>query len=62
LEVQKDVLTGKIDGRNCYGRQKEARIREAINLADYSIVVAYGDTRGDKEMLAMASEAHYREV
>lgn len=62
LEVQKDVLTGKIDGLNCYGKQKEARVREAINLADYSIVVAYGDTRGDKEMLAMASEAHYREV
>jgi len=62
LEVQKDILTGKIDGRNCYGSQKEARVREAIDLADYSTIVAYGDTRGDKEMLAMASEPHYREM
>lgn len=62
LEVRNGLLTGNIDGLNCYGKQKELRVREVVNLADYSTVVAYGDTRGDKEMLAMANEPHFREL
>jgi HAD superfamily hydrolase (TIGR01490 family) len=60
LEVNDGTITGKISGRNCYGDEKVCRIREHFNLADFDHVIAYGDSRGDKEMLALAQEQHYK--
>jgi phosphatidylglycerophosphatase C len=53
VEVQDNVLTGKMAGLNCRCEQKVARLRE--HFGDARIVAAYGDSRGDHEMLA-ASE------
>jgi phosphatidylglycerophosphatase C len=58
VEVVAGRLTGKLDGPNCWGPQKLAAIRGAFG--DAPLVAAYGDTRGDKEMLAEAQNKGYR--
>lgn len=60
LEVTNGHLSGRISGRNCYGPEKERRIREELDPDNYIEICAYGDTRGDREMLALASHPYYR--
>ena len=48
-------VTGDIDGLNCRGPEKARRLREAFG-PDVALEAAYGDTPGDREMLAMAEE------
>jgi len=60
LEVKDGKLTGKIAGYNCYGIEKVNRIKERIDLSEFDNVYAYGDSRGDKEMLALADYPSYR--
>lgn len=62
LEVIDGKITGKIDGNNCYGQEKVARIKAEINISKYSEIYAYGDSNGDKEMLALADHAYYRHM
>lgn len=57
------VLTGHLDGANCRGPEKVVRLhdwldrhaggRAAVHLS------AYGDSAGDRELLADADEAHW---
>lgn len=62
MEVVDSRITGRFSTPNCYGAQKVARINAQYNLADFLQIYAYGDTKGDKEMLSLASEgcAFYR--
>jgi phosphatidylglycerophosphatase C len=60
LDMKENKLTGKFKGKNCHGPEKVSRITHRFRLSDYDEVIAYGDTSGDKEMLALASEKHYR--
>lgn len=60
LELQNGVVTGKIAGNNCYGPEKVRRIRERYDLGEYDLVYCYGDSGGDKEMLEIADEPHYK--
>lgn len=60
LEVKDGKLTGKIDGKNCRGQEKVRRIRSQYDLSNYDEVYAYGDTKGDKPMLALATFAFYQ--
>lgn len=60
LEVKDGLLTGKIDGRNCNGDEKVCRVRAAFDLSKFSEIIAYGDSPGDKEMLALAGQQHYK--
>ena len=62
LEVVNQRLSGKINGKNCYGAEKARRIKEVFPLAQFDKIIAYGDTQGDREMLQLANEAHYREL
>lgn len=55
MAVEHGRLTGKFLQPNCYGPEKERRIKESYNLREYDYIYAYGDTRGDREMLALAS-------
>ena len=54
------IITGEIEGQNCYGAQKVARVRAAYDVQAFDHVIAYGDSRGDREMLEFADEAHYK--
>jgi phosphatidylglycerophosphatase C len=63
LAVRGDLLTGRLDGPNCRGAEKVRRLhhwldelcggRSAVDL------VAYGDSPGDRELLADADVAHW---
>jgi phosphatidylglycerophosphatase C len=53
-------LTGKILGRNCHGEEKVHRIRESYDLPSYDKIIAYGDSSGDKPMLALATIAFFK--
>lgn len=60
LEVINNLLTGKINGRNCYGLEKETRIKKELTLKAYDEISAYGDSSGDREMLALAHHKFYK--
>ena len=60
LEIRNSKFTGKLATRNCYGSEKVDRIRAAYDLVACDYIYAYGDSRGDKEMLALADEKFYR--
>ena len=47
-------------GPNCRGPVKVRRIQAQLNPDDYTRSIAYGDSSGDREMLAMADEAHFQ--
>ena len=60
IEVEEGVLTGRFLTNNCYGQEKVNRIRALFpNRQDYHLT-AYGDSRGDQELLAFADESHYK--
>lgn len=60
LEVIDNMLTGKIQGLNCYGPEKVNRIKKKYDPSTYNTIVAYGDSSGDNEMLKLAKEAYFR--
>ncbi len=60
LAVDADArLTGGFDGANCRGAEKVARLKAAFG-EDVRVRAAYGDTAGDREMLAFADQGHMR--
>jgi HAD superfamily hydrolase (TIGR01490 family) len=59
LEIT-DRVTGNLLSRNCYGIEKVNRIKEKYDLSQYKYIYAYGDSKGDKEMLELANEKHYK--
>jgi HAD superfamily hydrolase (TIGR01490 family) len=61
LEIEGGKITGRIHGKNNYGPEKARRVDEIIDIDTYDEIHVYGDSRGDKEMLAMATHPHYRE-
>jgi phosphatidylglycerophosphatase C len=52
-------VTGDFETPNCRGPEKVARLKAAFG-PDVEVKAAYGDTSGDREMLAMAEIAGYR--
>ena len=58
IEVSPDgSLTGRFLSPNCYGSEKVERLLEAFpHRATYKLY-AYGNGRGDRELLALADEA-----
>lgn len=60
LETKNDRLTGRIEGINCHGQEKLRRITALYDLSQYDEIYCYGDTKGDKPMLSLATFAFYR--
>jgi phosphatidylglycerophosphatase C len=60
LEVKNDRITGRINGRNCHGEEKVERIKAKYNLSDYREIYCYGDTSGDKPMLALGTKRFFK--
>lgn len=54
-----DRVTGLLDSPNCRGPEKVRRLSEVFG-PDLELKAAYGDTRGDREMLAIAEEKGFR--
>jgi HAD superfamily hydrolase (TIGR01490 family) len=60
LEIDGDRVTGRLEGGNCYGPEKARRIQRWLNGRQTERIWAYGDSRGDREMLELADVAQYR--
>lgn len=63
LAVDGGVLTGRLDGPNCRGPEKVRRLHrwldEHAGGRDAVDVIAYGDSAGDRELLADADTPHW---
>ena len=60
IEFKNNKLTGKLKGNNCIGPEKVSRINKKYNLKTSDYIYAYGNSRGDKEILNIANEKFYR--
>ena len=60
LEINDGKVTGRIYGKNCNGIEKVIRIKALFQLNAYEKILAYGDTKGDKPMLSLATLAFYK--
>jgi len=54
-----DRVSGGFETPNCRGPEKVSRLKDAFG-PDFELRAAYGDTGGDREMLAMAEMPGYR--
>lgn len=63
LEVDSyGIVTGHLRGKNCWGPEKERRLMPLIDPREDYIVYAYGDSRGDRELLALADYPFLRKM
>lgn len=54
IEVENNIIKGTFGSKNCYGQEKVNRLLDMFpNRCDYTLY-AYGDSAGDKELLALA--------
>ena len=60
LEFKNGKLTGRFATKNCYGIEKVNRIKAQFDLTKFEHIYAYGDSAGDKEMLAISTHPHYK--
>ncbi len=60
IETASGIVTGRFATPNCYGLEKVRRIREAFPDRDKYHLTAFGDSRGDKEMLDYADQKYYK--
>lgn len=54
------IFVGDFASPNCNGPEKARRIKEAIDLSQFERIYAYGDSKGDREMFALATRSFYR--
>jgi len=61
LWISGGLVLAEYEYPNCYGPEKERRIRAQFDLDSYERIYAYGNSGGDNEMLALAHEKFYQE-
>lgn len=60
LEVSDGVCSGRVHGYNIWGKNKVRRIFDEFAPQKVNIKEAYGDSRGDKELLHAAEVSFYK--
>jgi HAD superfamily hydrolase (TIGR01490 family) len=60
FEVEGGRMTGRLKTPNCRGAEKVSRVKAELDLNRFSRIFAYGNSGGDREMLALADEAVYK--
>jgi len=60
IEIENGKLTGRFLTENCYGNEKVNRLLEIFPDRKNYHLTAYGDSRGDSELLDFADEAYYK--
>lgn len=58
--VKEKYLTGHFSTLNCYGIEKVNRIKKYVDITKYNSIFAYGDSKGDKQMLELANYPFYK--
>jgi HAD superfamily phosphoserine phosphatase-like hydrolase len=59
-ESVNNIITGKLQGKNCKGSEKVRRIREKYGAVSAGTTYAYGDTKSDLPMLELADVKYYK--
>ena len=54
--------TGRLAGANCFGLEKVRQLEALLGGRSRYTLYAYGDSRGDKELLAAADRGYYRQM
>lgn len=54
LEIKDDVITGNFSTPNCYGHEKARRFLQIQPDREKYILWAYGDSKGDKQILQLS--------
>ncbi|BBO99794.1 HAD family hydrolase [Sulfuriferula nivalis] len=62
LGIAGEAYTGELALPNCYGVEKSRRLTALLGEREAYILYAYGDSKGDKELLAMADYGYYRKM
>ena len=60
LKTHSGQLTGRLLGKNCFGQEKVERLKTVLGDLGQYCIYAYGDSRGDKELLAIATFPYFR--
>ena len=53
-------LTGNFQTANCYGQEKVNRLLSLFPCRESYELIAYGDSHGDKKLLAFADKGYYK--
>ena len=53
-------LFSGIKGENCWGEEKVTRIKKVYELKNYNEIYAYGDSKGDSQMLKIANHKRFK--
>lgn len=59
LAKKQGIVTGKLEGVNCWGQEKATRLLNYVGPKETFILYGYGDSRGDRELLALSDFAFY---
>lgn len=60
IEDKEGKITGRFSGKNCFGQEKVNRFLELYPDRQSYDLYAYGDSNGDKEILAIADYPFYK--
>jgi len=55
-------VSGRLSGGNCYGAEKRDRLESLLGDREAYTLYAYGDSRGDRELLRYADFAYYKRI
>ena len=60
IEIKGGCLTGRFTTKNCYGQEKVNRLTALYPHREAYELIAFGDSRGDKELLEFADKGFYK--
>ena len=60
IEIKEGRLTGQFTTKNCYGEEKVNRLTALYPHREAYYLIAFGDSRGDKELLDFADKGYYK--
>lgn len=61
IEVADGRITGRFTTPNCYGKEKKRRVEALLSKPrSHYHITAFGDSRGDREMLNYADKGYYK--
>lgn len=60
IETTEGRLTGQFTTKNCYGQEKVNRLTALYPHREAYELIAFGDSRGDKELLDFADKGFYK--
>ncbi|MDO4159878.1 MAG: HAD family hydrolase [Prevotellaceae bacterium] len=60
IEDNEGIITGRFLTKNCYGKEKVTRLLQLYPERKEYYLTAYGDSRGDMELLDFANESYYK--